>query len=66
MSYPIKVQELCEKCKYGFNNQCSVPGCRGCPQYDSKAGYGKSCLCLTVKKGEPCNMYEEAEGSGDE
>ena len=61
MSYPIKVQALCERCKYHFDNWCLKRECSLCPKND-----GEICLCLTVKKDEPCNMYEEAGESGNE
>lgn len=51
----VKTQELCESCKYSFNNWCKNTNCSDCPQ---NIKYGKTCKCLKIKKGEECLMYQ--------
>lgn len=50
---PIKTQELCSKCNFGYGPTCfEGNGCHKCAMKNKKG-----CLCLTIKKGQNCPYF---------
>ena len=68
----IKTEELCDKCRYGFYNNClrSLCECAKCPRYVPDAPPSnwrdvKTCQCLTIKEGEECPYYKHCMEESD-
>lgn len=55
-----KTPELCQRCKYGFDNWCVSQKCDKCEN-----ARGKQCRCLDIQHGEHCEYYVKREGGRD-
>lgn len=53
----IKTTELCDACRYSWDNWCNHYDCTGCERDE---GMGKPCQCTTIDHGSPCPWYEKA------
>lgn len=55
---PIKTRELCKMCEYWWDtHNCKQTNCGDC---ENKTKH-KSCLCLTIKHGDPCPYFKKFE-----
>ena len=60
-TYPIRNDENCMKCRWGWNRDCAKFNCDDCPHIIDNAL--RSCKCSSVKVGDPCPHFEKSENT---
>lgn len=59
---PIKSDTLCDKCKFGAENDCYTADCSNCPMNIPNSA--PRCKCGFIEGGKPCPYFVRYEGVG--